>query len=362
MTKVAVIGDPHLGKKNTDKIRKDRILKSQNDFFEFLNQKCIEEDISEILWTGDIFDTQNSLETPIIEYAVNLFNVKLKKYKHHIIVGNHDIFLRDSLDVSSLACIENLPNVTVYRKLKRVDINGLSILMVPFLVTEINNSFVASIEKVGKKCDVVFGHFDIIGAKMENGFISEFGLDMNTMLKNIKLTISGHYHNISKYSLDTNTIQYVGTPYQLTFGDAGQDRGFWTLDHDSNLEFIKNEVSAKFIKTDISEIDNIGDITNSFIKCTYPSNISDEDLFKITKKLEDKTPISFTTEPKQIESIEDMELESDDESNEVFSEMCDFLAVGDFLGVCAVFMEVEPPKNVKLVNELLLQIKDKVKK
>ena len=56
-----------------------------------------------------------------------------------------------------------------------------------------------------------------------------------------------------------------------------------------------------------------------------------------------------------------MKTESDDESNEVFSDMCDFLAVGDFLGVCAVFMEVEPPKNVKLVNELLLQIKDKVK-
>lgn len=360
MGKIAIIGDPHLGKKNTDKIKKDRILISQDAFYSSLFDYCSTNGIDEILWTGDIFDTQNSIETPIIEYAVKLFNNKLKKFKHHIVVGNHDIFLRDSLDISSLACLENLSNVTVYRAMKKVNINNLNILMVPFLVSDISPTFINNIEKIGSRCDVVFGHFDIIGAKMENGSASEVGLDMNLLLKNIKMVISGHYHNISSYKLVNNIIQYVGTPYQLTFGDAGQSRGFWTLDDKMNLEFIENTISATFIKTDIEDIENLPDISNSFVKCTYPSTITSEELFTLNKILEDKKPISYATEPKQIENVSDLGLTNNKE-DVVFNDMCDHLVVGDFMGVCDIYIGLEPPKNAKLVKELLLDIKKKVK-
>lgn len=360
MNKVAVVGDIHLGIKSSDRIKKNRILKSQSDFFDFLDKKLTELGISEILWAGDIFDVQNSIETPIIEFAVNLFTVRFGKYKHHIIVGNHDIFLRDSLDVSSLACLEKLSNVTVYRSLTKVNIIGLNILMTPYLVSDISKKFTSNLDKIGQKCDVVFGHFDIIGAKMENGEASNYGLEMKPVLENIKLTISGHYHNISSYKLGNNVIQYVGTPYQLTFGDVGQTRGFWTLNEKCEMEFFENTVSAVFKKIDISDIDIVGDVSNSFIKCTYPNNISDEDLFKMNKIIEDKTPISYVTEPRPIEKLEDIEMD-DEESNETFSEMCDYLNDGDFISVCDVYMGIEPPKNVKLVKELLLEIKSKVK-
>lgn len=362
MNKVAIVGDIHLGKKNNDRVKKDRILKSQDDFFNFFLAECIKNEINEVIWTGDIFDTQNSIESPIIQYAVELFSEKLGHMRHHIIVGNHDIFLRDSMAVSSLACLEKLSNVTVYRKLTKVKIAGHNILMTPYLVSDLYSKFSGSISKIGEKCEIVVGHFDIIGAKMENGFVSEFGLDMNSILKNIKLTISGHYHNISKYALGDNTLQYVGTPYQLTFGDASQDRGFWLLDENRELEFIENNVSAKFIKFDISEINSIGDISNHFIKCTYPSNISDEELFRITKTISDKTPISFSTEPKQIKNISEIDMLEDEKITEILSSMCDALNIGDFLAVCDVFIEVEPPKNAKLVKQLLIEIKSKVKK
>lgn len=362
MNKTVIVGDIHLGKKSINQVRKDKILESQHSFFISLRKYCTENSITEIIWTGDIFDTQIAIESNIIEYAVELFADIFSDITHHIIVGNHDIYLKDSLDISSLACLRKLSNVNVYRKPTRLTINGKNFLMTPYLVSSINKVFTNNIETIGKKYDVVVGHFDIIGAKMESGFVSEHGLDMSILLKNIKLTISGHYHNISNYSNGVNKIQYVGTPYQLTFGDAGDIRGFWTIDGDLNMEFIENNVSAKFIQIDIDEVDSYNTFENMFVECTFPSNIEDKELFKICKKIEIKKPISFKTIPKTFDTVEDLTSEDEDEkTTEVFNDMCDALNVGDFITVCNVYIEVEPPKNATLVKELLLKIKEKTK-
>ena len=356
--KAVIVGDIHLGKNSVEQVKKDKLFKSQELFFNTLRDFCTKEGIKTILWTGDVFDTTKTVESNIIQYGVNLFHKIFSDCQHHIILGNHCLYNRDSLEVSSLACLENLSNVTVYRKPTRVDILGKKMLFVPFLVSEIFSKFSENIKKIGSQNDAVLGHFDIIGAKMESGKDSLVGLDMNSLLNNIKLTISGHYHNISEYVRGSNKIQYVGTPYQLTFGDAKQDRGFWTLDEEYNMEFIKNEVSYEFIKINENNIDNIDDLRKYFVNCSYSANISDEELFQLNKKLEKLNPISFKTEPKAIEKIDEISTESEDEK---VTEMSEAINVGDMLKVCDVYMEVEPPKNKSKVDTLLKKIKDNLK-
>ena len=145
--KIAIVGDIHLGKNTADQIKKDKIFKSQQMFFDTLHLECEKQDIKEIIWTGDIFDTTKSVESNIIQYGVQLFHDKFKDYTHHIILGNHCLYNRDSLDVSSLACLEYLPNVNVYRKPTKVNLLGKKFLFTPYLVTGLFGKFSQNIEK-----------------------------------------------------------------------------------------------------------------------------------------------------------------------------------------------------------------------
>jgi hypothetical protein len=54
------------------------------------------------------------------------------------------------------------------------------------LVSSLFDKFKNNIDKIGKQNDVVIGHFDIMGAKMESGANSLVGLNMNDLLNNIK--------------------------------------------------------------------------------------------------------------------------------------------------------------------------------
>ena len=356
--KIAIVGDPHIGKKSIEQVKKDKLLFSQEIFFNNFYNFCIENDINEIIWTGDIFDTNQAIDSFILQYVVELFKIKFGAMRHYVILGNHCLYNKDSLKVSALSCIEHLPNVNVYRKPTKVNLLGHNFLFVPYLVSSIYSKFSDNIKKLGSLNEIIVGHFNIIGAKMENGFPSQFGLNMNDLLNNVKLVISGHYHNVSQYIRGPNKIQYVGSPYQLTFGDSRQNRGHWTLDDNLNLEFFENKSSYTFLKIQSEEIDNYSNLSDSFVICEYPASISEEDLFTLNKKIEKLNPISYKAEPRNLENIEELASENDDKT---ISEMSDAINVGDIVKVCEVYMNVEPPPDKAAVIKIINDIKDKIK-
>lgn len=360
---IAIVGDIHLGKISADQIKKDKIFESQKLFFDEFRVFCTNNNIKEIIWTGDIFDNNRSVESSIIQYGVNLFHKVFSDCTHHIILGNHCLYERDSLDITSLTCLEHLSNINVYKKPTKVNLLGKKFLFTPYLVKSLIGKFTTNIEKIGKSSDVVVGHFDIVGAVMESGTPSKIGLDMNSILDNINLTISGHYHNISEYSRGNNKIQYVGTPYQMTFGDHGQQRGFWTLDEDLNLKFYENKLSYTFEKIDYDSLHNIDKMHGSFVHCTYPANLTDEELFKFNKKLESLDSISFKSEPKEILKIEDIKLDITDDEDIIVdtNAMSDAINAGDMIKVSEVYIDAVPPPDKKLTLKLLDKIKNKVK-
>lgn len=355
---IAIVGDIHLGKKSVDHVKEDKIFQSQDNFFNHLLEVCEARGVKRIIWTGDIFDTTNSVKSNIIQYGVNLFHNKFKAMTHDIILGNHCLYNRDSLDTSSLACLEYLRNVNVYRKMTKVKVGDKLILMVPYLVSEIMPKFVDNVVKIGKQFDAVVGHFDVIGASMESGKVSENGLDMSLLLDNIKLTLSGHYHNVSEYNKNGNILRYVGTPYQLTFGDADQSRGFWLIDDELNMEFVENTISHKFIKTSVDKLSDHTDLSNYFVKCEYPQNLTNEELYAMNKRLEMLSPITFKTEPTVVETSLDA---TEEELDIKTSEMGDAINDGDILKVAEIYQQVDPPKKPDVVKMILDGLKDKIK-
>ena len=80
------------------------------------------------------------------------------------------------------------------------------------------------------------GHFEIQGFEMHKGHICETGFDRSAFHK-FDLTLSGHYHTRSQ----KEGITYVGTPYEMTWSDYNDDKGFHILDTETlDLTFVQN--------------------------------------------------------------------------------------------------------------------------
>jgi hypothetical protein len=112
-----------------------------------------------------------------------------------------------------------------------------NILLVPWV-------FNSDILKNEHKADVLMGHFDILGAIMnESGTESKFGIDPADF-KNFNMVYSGHYHTPGTFS---NNIQYLGSPFHTSFNDVEGVRGFWIYDTDGNTcEFVEFTNYPKF--------------------------------------------------------------------------------------------------------------------
>ncbi len=86
------------------------------------------------------------------------------------------------------------------------------------------------------KSEICFGHFEIAGFEMDRGNVCDIGIDKKE-LKRYDVVLSGHFHHKSS---DGN-ITYVGTPYEMTWADYMDPKGFHIFDTETReIEFIKN--------------------------------------------------------------------------------------------------------------------------
>lgn len=351
----AIIGDVHFGINPDNVERVDIIAESQELFFNnFLIDELRKNNVSDIIFTGDIFDTRRKIDTKLLQHVIELFKNTLSDFKCHIILGNHDIYFRDSLNVTSLTTLEAY--CTVYKSIKKVTINNISYLMTPWIVSSVKDKFKDGIIKQGKKIDFILGHFDMKGVKMESGSISQDGFDVSLFSDNCNYTLSGHYHNISMNG--NNNVLYVGTPYQLSFGDRDQARGIWIISEDKIPKFIENTVSYKFIRIqNIEELKKYADLSNFFVEYVIKSTDKNEDRFAFKKAIEVLKPLylkAYVETIKQVDTfIEDISIENSD----VFVEMSKAANAGNFTNISDIYMKIDPPVNPKQVKDLFEEIR-----
>jgi hypothetical protein len=105
---------------------------------------------------------------------------------------------------------------------------------------------------------ICMGHLEVAGFAMYRGMPSHEGLD-RALFRKFEYTFSGHYHHRS----NADGIFYLGNPYELTWQDYNDDRGFHIFDLDGRtLEFIKNPNKMFHRITYDDKKDTITDITN----------------------------------------------------------------------------------------------------
>lgn len=266
--KIAIISDLHFGIKKSDNV----FQRSQLKFFE---EQLVEElklrDIDTLFVLGDVFDTRQSVNVNTTNVVLELFQKTFADFKVYMIVGNHDLYYTDKTDVNSLKMLNLLPNVTVYEKQTVLDFAGHSITMLPW-ITDYENVKLT-------KSEYCFAHLDIAGFMMDKHNMCSSGLSAKKLVECYDYVFTGHFHTRSKKKIGNCSIEYVGSPYQLTRIDAGQDRGCTVLDLDTGkTELIVNTESIKYVKLKYPDLpENIDELAkHNIIDIDIPYEKSDE--------------------------------------------------------------------------------------
>lgn len=238
-----IIGDLHFGVK---KFNKD-FFNLQKDYLHQILSKHRNECVFQL---GDIFDNRTITDNELLVEVYDLFEEVCLDYdiQFNAILGNHDLYYKNNDALSVLNIFNRIPNFNLISNCSAMNIEGMKILCVPY---NCNQSLDFSMIE---NFDFIFGHFDIKGFDYMTGVSSSNGFESN-QFKNVNV-ISGHYHKHQR----KDNILYIGTPYQITWGDFSNNNGYYTLEN-KTLTFIENNISPKHIKLFIQDdkINVVGD-------------------------------------------------------------------------------------------------------
>ena len=122
----------------------------------------------------------------------------------------------------------------MYSSPKEVDFDGLGILMMPWINEDNYGECMIAIQNT--QCQILMGHLEVKGFEQHIGSWSHEGVEANVFDK-FDMAMSGHFHHKS----DNGTVFYLGNPYEITWSDYKDPRGFHIFDTETReLEHIQN--------------------------------------------------------------------------------------------------------------------------
>lgn len=308
---VAILGDVHFGKRADSSFFMDY---DERFYSEVFFPHLVKNNIKTIIQLGDFFDRRKYVNFLTLKRTYDMFVDKLVEYgiKMYIFAGNHDTFYKNTNSINSLdLLLSHCPYIEIIKEAANVKIMGTKICMVPWLALDNYEAALDVINKTDAK--ICMGHFEIAGFSMYKDMHAEEGLDRE-MFSKFDLTLSGHYHHRSQQG----SITYVGTPMQITWQDFEDDKGFHTLDLETNdLVFIKNPFEMfhhVYYDDKTQSIAEINAVAMEAYKDVYVKviviNKSNPYLFdKFLKRLYEANPVDVMIVENFIE-IPDMEEES----------------------------------------------------
>jgi DNA repair exonuclease SbcCD nuclease subunit len=263
----------------------------------------IDNHIKTVFQLGDLFDKRRSIDFLSLAESKRFLFKPLQKagINFHTILGNHDLYYRESLSINSTGLLlGEFDNIHMYDKPTKVMFDETSIDVIPWICKE--NELDIFEFMCGSKSDLCFGHFAILGFSMQKGMKSHEGISTDLFAKYEKV-FSGHFHTRS----DKENILYVGTPYDNTYADLNDPKGFHIFDTETRqTEFIKNPYTM-FIRHEYDDVKNdyntidMSQFHHKYVKIVV-TNKTDFYMFdKFLKKLYD----ADTYEIKILEDLSD---------------------------------------------------------
>lgn len=233
--KIALINDTHFGARNDSPVFLDHFISFFEDkFFPY----CEEHNIDTVIHLGDFFDRRKFINFNTLNKTrsqiIDVFDEK--KIDLHILLGNHDTYYKNTNKINSLTEIigNKYDNIKIYNEPEVLEMDGLCIGIVPWINAENHDESIEFLNNC--KCPIIMGHFELNGYEVMKGVKFDGGMS-DAPLKRFEMVLSGHFHGKSS----KNNVVYLGTQYEITFGDIHEPRGFHILDTSTReLEFVPN--------------------------------------------------------------------------------------------------------------------------
>ena len=308
--KVAIITDTHWGARNDSAAFVEFYRKFYADcFFPTLE----EHKIDTVLMLGDTFDRRKYTNHATIQSAKRYYFDELEKrnIQTHILIGNHDTFYKNTNEVNTIELmLSEYKNLNPISSPTTIKIDDTLISMIPWICAD---NYLDSMNEINNtRAEICMGHLEIAGFEMYRGHASEGGLSPESF-KKFDTVFSGHYHHRST----KGNITYLGTPYELTWQDYADAKGFHLFDTDTReLTFIQNPYTM-FVRLEYDDKDkepvdlDTLDIADSFIKLVV---VNKTDYYKFDQFINKL----YTKNCHDIKIVEDMsEFESGTVDNDI---------------------------------------------
>lgn len=275
------------------------------------------ENVSNIIFCGDYFHQRNALTVDTLNIAYRCLQALAKKCKIYMILGNHDLFNKNSTDVNSINIFRDNANIKVIDSPTEILVGKKLSLLVPWLAD------LTSYKK--DQFDFMFGHFEISSKFLIANYAQEHSkkaqaskdvaneLDNDSSLGSSGSTnnspeqyigsfvelvsktgtiFAGHIHQHKEMVVRGRKFIFVGSPYEQNLGDIGCKCGYYVIDDLGNYKFIETNGVPKHIQFVCSRIMSVGidkfDFScakGNIIQKVYDIDISMEDDLKINQKI-----------------------------------------------------------------------------
>jgi len=304
--KVAIITDTHFGARNDNENFNDYFYQFyEGVFFPYLQQN----NITTVLHLGDLMDRRKYVSFKTAKDFRERFILPLKHLKidFHCLVGNHDIYYKNTNDVNSLHELigQNTSKFHMYSEPTDVNIGGLDILFLPWINPQ---NYIYSMGMIDEtKARIAMGHLEIKGFQMHKGQVNENGYEKEIFRK-FDTVFSGHFHTKN----DDGQIYYLGAPYEIYWNDFNDTKGFHIFDTETlELERIVNplRIYEKIYYDDADKSyanEDVSKYAKKFVKLIV---VNKKDLYQYDRFV-DRLMKANAYEVKIIEDFSDMQADS----------------------------------------------------
>lgn len=275
MEPICLVSDTHLGIYKSADLWHDVVL----NLFKEIADYCDRHNITKIIHLGDFFANRRFLNIKTLDYTHQIAII-LDSFDTWIVRGNHDQYYKNEPFPHSLIVFRKYRNIHIADVPQVIDF-GIPIGLVPW-----NEEF------KDLECEVLMGHFDINGFKMNDGFIQRRGRWNKSDFNGFKQVISGHFHTPTH---DIDDINYLGSPYQQNFGDTGSERGFYIWYPDSkNFDFIEFTSAPKYVILDTEDM-QLDDVKGNIVKLNFRKDYGTTRNNEIMDEVSLREPLLFYT-------------------------------------------------------------------
>ena len=220
---IVIITDQHFGARKGAEYIHNYFKKFYDDiFFPYLKENKIDT----IIDMGDTFDNRRNIDLASLEWSKKNYYDRLHSMgiTVHTIVGNHTAYYKDTNEINTVdLLLKEYDNVVIYSEPTEINLDGLDILMLPWINEENRLQTMEMIKS--SKSKVVMGHLELNGFVATRGHTMEHGMDTKVFDK-FDRVYSGHYHTRS----NNGKIYYLGNPYEMYWNDVNDKRGFHLFD------------------------------------------------------------------------------------------------------------------------------------